>query len=377
MKKVIVLLLSLAMTTTLFTACGEKETPAAEPSKAVEETTEKEVAEEAATETEAVPSEPTELVISTWGYNEDLLRKNVFEPFEAANNVTIILETGNNSDRLNKIRTIENSEIDLIFLAEAFAIQGIEEGLFAELNKDNIPNIANIYDMAKSPNGEAYGPAYTLNRTGIIYDTESVDMEVTSWNDLWNSVFENNSAIPEITTTAGPAMVQIAADAAGVDAFSDTEAAFSKLTEIKPNLVKTYGRSSELVNMFAQGEIVIGVAQDFAYGRIKEAVPSAEWVNPSEGAFANLNTINVIKGSDNQEMAEKFIDWMLSEEVQKANALDKIDSPINVNVMLTEEEAAGLTYGTELIESLKVLNLAEVNASMDTWIDKWNREISN
>lgn len=377
MKKFIVLLLALTMTTALFTACGQKETPATETTNnETEAVTEAEVTE-APAETEAVPSEPTELVISTWGYNEDLLRKNVFEPFEAANNVTIILETGNNSDRLNKIRTIENSSIDLIFLAESFAIQGIEEGLFAELNKDNMPNLANIYDMAKSPNGEAYGPAYTLNRTGIIYDPAAVDLEVTSWADLWNSAFENNSAIPEITTTAGPAMVAAAANAAGVDAFADTDAAFAKLAEIKPNLVKTYGRSSELVNMFAQGEIVIGVAQDFAYGSIKEAVPTAEWVNPSEGAFVNLNTINVIKGSKNQAMAEKFIDWMLSEEVQKANALDKIDSPINVNVMLTEEEATGLTYGTELIESLVVLDLSKVNSAMDTWIDKWNREISN
>ncbi len=57
-----------------------------------------------------------------------------------------------------------------------------------------------------------------------------------------------------------------------------------------------------------------------------------------------IHTINVIKGSEHQEMAEKFIDWMLSEEVQKANALDKIDSPINVNVMLTDEEAAGCSY---------------------------------
>ena len=381
MKKFIILLLTLVMTTALFAGCGKEETPVAETptttAKADEATTETAETTEAAAETEAMPSEPTELVISTWGYNEDLLRKNVFEPFEAANNVTIILETGNNSDRLNKIRTIENSQIDLIFLAESFAIQGIEEGLFAELNKDNIPNIANIYEMAQSPDGAAYGPAYTLNRTGIIYDTASVDIEVTSWNDLWNSVFENNSAIPEITTTAGPAMVTIAADVANVDAFADTDATFVKLAEIKPNLVKTYGRSSELVNMFAQGEIIVGVAQDFAYGRIKEAVPTAEWVNPVEGAFANLNTINVIKGSEHQEMAEKFIDWMLSEEVQKANALDKIDSPINVNVMLTDEEAAGLTYGTELIASLKVLDLAKVNAAMDTWIDKWNREISN
>jgi len=388
MKKLLTMLIVVSMALVMTTGCTKKEATsivkeAVETEKTEVATEEKEeavaeeevVVEEAKEEVES--SEPTELVISTWGYNEDKLRANVFAPFEEANNVKIILEVGNNSDRLNKIRTIKNSSIDLIFLAESFAIQGIEEDLFEKIDRANIPNMDNIYEMAQAPDGEGYGPAYTLNRTGIIYDTAAVDLKVTSWSDIWDSEFENNAAIPEITTTAGPAMVIVAGEVAGTNAFENPDPAFAKLVELKPNLVKTFGRSSELVNMFVQGEIVIGVVQDFAYGRIKEALPTAEWVNPKEGAFANLNTINIIKGSKNKELAEKFINFVLSEEVQKANALDKIDSPINVKVILSEEEASGLTYGTELIESLKVIDLGKVNGALDTWIDRWNREVSN
>jgi len=368
MKKTLSLLLMVVMVMGLFAGCTPKEEPAAEVTEAVEAT--EEVADENS-------GEPVELIISTWGYNEDKLRKNVFDPFEQANNVKIILETGNNSDRLNKIRTMENSTVDLIFLAGSFAIEGIEEGLFEQLDTANIPNMDSVYEIAKQPHGVGYGPAYTLNRTGIIYDSAMVDAPVVSWTDLWRPEFESNLSIPEITTTAGPAMVVLSGTVAGTDALENSDDAFEKLTELKPNLVKTYGRSSELVNMFTQGEIVIGVAQDFAFGRIKEAVPTAEWVNPTEGAFANLNTINVIKGSENKELAEKFINWMLSEEVQKANALDKIDSPVNTNVSLTEEEATGLTYGTELINSLVVIDEIKVNAAKSDWIDRWNREVSN
>ncbi len=375
MKKSLSILMVMVMVLGMLAGCAPKETAPETAPEATEagETTTEAPAEEA----EETSGEPTELVISTWGYNEDKLRKNVFEPFENANNVKIILETGNNSDRLNKIRTIENTTVDLIFLAGSFAIEGIEEGLFDKVNAANVPNLDMIYDMAKAPHGEGFGPAYTLNRTGIIYDTAMVDAQVTSWNDLWRAEFESNVSIPEITTTAGPAMVVLSGTVSESDALTNADMAFAKLTELKPNLVKTYGRSSELVNMFTQGEIVIGVAQDFAFGRIKEAVPTAEWVNPVEGAFANLNTINIVKGSKNKEVAEKFIDWMLSEEVQNANALDKIDSPVNVNVVLTDEEAQGLTYGTELIDSLVVIDEMKVNASKAEWIDRWNREVSN
>ena len=40
------------------------------------------------------------LVISTWGYNGDLLKKYIYEPFEKKYGVEIVLETGNNAARL-------------------------------------------------------------------------------------------------------------------------------------------------------------------------------------------------------------------------------------------------------------------------------------
>lgn len=351
MKRGFVLLVAMSLLMSVFAGCANKEV--------VKDT------------------EPTVLVVSTWGFNEDALRRNVFEPFEKANNVEIVLEVGNNADRLNKIRMKEESEVDLIILAESFAIKGIKEGLFETINRNNIPNIQNIHEFAQMPNGENYGPAYTLNRTGIVYDAAMLDFEVASWADLWRSELANNLSIPGITTTAGPAMVLLAGDLVGENPLENSDAAFAKLVELKPNLVKTYARSSELVNMFIQGEIIAGVAQDFAFGRIKEAVPTAVWVDPKEGAFANLNTINIVKGTNNKELAEKLIDWWLSEEVQRANALDKIDSPVNVNVMLTEEEAAGLTYGDELISSLQIIDRNKVNIVINDWINRWNREVAN
>ncbi|WDV46302.1 ABC transporter substrate-binding protein [Clostridiaceae bacterium M8S5] len=324
-----------------------------------------------------VKGEPTEFIVSTWGYNEDKLRKNVFEPFEKANNVKIVLEVGNNSDRLNKIRASKNSNIDVIFLANSFAIQGVEEGLFEKINRDNIPNLKNIYDLAKAPLGEEYGPAYTLNKTGIVYDSESVDLEIKSWKDLWNEKLKDNVAIPNITTTAGPSMVVMAGAKANIDALENSDAAFEALVALKPNLVKTFGRSSEAVNMFAQGEIAVVAIQDFAFGRIKESTPTAVWVNPTEGAFAGLNTVNIVKGSKNKELAEKFIDWCLSEEVQMANAVDKVDSPVNINVKLTDEQAQGLTYGEELIKSIKVLDWTKINGVKAKWVENWNNKMNN
>lgn len=319
--------------------------------------------------------EPTELIISTWGFNEDLLREHIYTPFEEANNVKIILEVGNNSDRLNKIR-LGTSQIDVVQLAEGFAVQAIEEDLFEKIDRSNIPNIEELYDVAKAPFGEDYGPAYTIGRYGIMYDTAQVDTPVTSWEDLWREDLNSTVIVPDITTTAGPFMPFIVADLEGLDIDNDIDQIFNKIAEMKPNLVKIYSKSSEVVNMFSQGEATVVSGQDFSFGQVKDTVPTAEWVDPVEGAYAIVNTINVVKGTEKKELAEKFIDWTLSQEVQKPIAIAKVDSPANKEVELTEEEAEGITYGRDVIENLQTADWMYISKMQDAWIEKWNKEIS-
>ncbi|GIP40218.1 spermidine/putrescine ABC transporter substrate-binding protein [Paenibacillus sp. J31TS4] len=316
---------------------------------------------------------PKELVVSTWGFSEDLLKKNVFEPFEKANNVKIKLEVGNNSDRLNKVR-MKAHQVDVIMLAEQFAAQGIEEGLFEKIDRSHIPNIDNLFDVAKAPNGTDYGPAYTVGSSGIIYDKTATSQPVTSYADLWRPEFKGKLSLPDITTTDGAFLVDFASKVGGAQAM-DTEKAFGQLKTLGPSVVKFYTKSSDLANMFNQKEVAVATVQNFVLATIKKANPNVEWVTPKEGSYAVRNTMNLVKGTKNKELGEKFIDWWLSEEVQKANALDKVDSPANKNVKLTPQEAEGLTYGADTINNLKTLDWNAVNKNMKTWIDRWNRDV--
>ncbi|UNK18693.1 ABC transporter substrate-binding protein [Paenibacillus sp. N3/727] len=316
---------------------------------------------------------PTELVISTWGFAEDQLKKNLYEPFEKQYNVKIVTEIGNNTDRLNKIRQ-GSSKVDILYLSDYYALQAAEEGLLEKIDRKNIPNIEKLYDIAKAPTGEDYGPAHTVAQFGLAVNSDDVKTPVESWSDLWKAEFKNKIALPNITITTGPMMMDFAAKVGGGQDL-DTEAAFKAIKEINPGVVKYYSKSADLVNMFAQGEIVAAPIQDTFFGSLKEALPSAQYITPKEGAYALMNTVNIVKGSKNKELAEKFINWHLSQEVQEANAKDRIDSPTNKEAKLTAEEAEGLTYGADVVENLKTLDLNQVNKQMSGWIDRWNREI--
>lgn len=345
-KKSLALILALGLTVGSLSGCGKKET--------TEEGTNK------------------KLVISTWGLSEDLLNENVFTPFEEKYGVDVVLEIGNNSERLTKLKNNPNSDVDLIYLAESFAEQGIESGLFEEIDYSKIPNATKLNEKAQSTVERGYGPAYTLNSIGIVVDP-SAGIEIDSWDDLWSTELKGKIAIPDITTTNGPAILALAAEKAGVSLETDNgEAAFKKLESLKPNVVKTYSKSSDLANMFSSGEISVAVVADFAYGVIAKAKPEVQYVVPESGTYLNFNTININKNSDNKDLAYEFINYVLSSEVETRTAKTLSESPVNVDVKLTEEEATNLTYG-EVVDNAKVLDFKYINTQMNTWIDTWNR----
>ncbi|WP_438348736.1 ABC transporter substrate-binding protein [Paenibacillus sp. FA6] len=356
MKKIMGSLLSLTMAGILLVGCGNGQN------------------NDSAAGQEQAEGKPTQLVISTWGFSEDFFNKEVYAPFEKEHNVKIVTEIGNNAERLNKIRQ-GSGNVDVVYLSDYYAQQAINEGLFEQMDHSKIPNVEQVYDIAKAPLGEEYGPAFTIGRLGIAYNPDLIKQSVTSWGDLWSDEFKNNVTTPNITTTAGPMFVSVASTVAGNEQFNE-DAAFAKLKELNPGIVKYYGQTSEFVNMFSQEEIAGGPIMEMYMKDLKAAIPNAVFVSPKEGAYAVMNTVNIVKGSKNKELAEQFINWHLSKEVQEKSAKAKVDSPVNTEVVLNAEEADGVTYGADVVNNLLKLDMKFVNDNIKTWTDRWNRELA-
>ena len=308
--------------------------------------------------------------ISWWGYNGDKLQANIVEPFQEICGCEVVFETGNNADRLGKLAARGGAGVDVIYLTDSYSQVGIEQGVFQPVDRTKIPNIDKLYDIAQAPQGE-YGPAYTVGRVGIVYDSEEV-APVTAWSDLWREDLAGAVSLPGITTTAGPMIVIEAGKKAGVDAYDDPDAAFAEVAALEPNVVKNYNTGSEMVNLISTDEVDVTVAQDFTLASLQEAVPSIVWADLSDGDIATLNTINIPTGAENVDLAHQFIDFVLSTEVQQINAEEGVDAPVNTEVELTEAEAAIWTYGPDAIAALNRMDYARMNAAKTEWIDRWN-----
>ena len=383
MKKTLSLVLAAALLGTTLAACGSSsstttttaaaETSAAETTVAAGEST---AATEAAGEaSDAQDFSGQSLTISTFSFNADLLQKNVYDPFMEKTGAKLVVETGKNAERVTKIEESPEN-YDVVIIGDSFVAQLINDGVLGSIDRDKITNLDSIYDVAKAPMGEEYGPAYTFNRLGIVYDPSMVDTEITSFADLWKPEFENSIAVPDITTSTGMLFYYATAAAFNLTPGQDDDAIFAKLEELKPNVVKTWTSANDTITMLNQGEASIAVLLDYSYTTAKQANPDYVWVNPSEGNFAGFNMLNITKDCKNKELAEAFIDYYLSKDVQEAEALDGVDSPVNTAVELTEEQSANFTYGADMVDNLILPDWSLIMDKKADWINRWNELFS-
>lgn len=313
------------------------------------------------------------MVVSTFGLSEDIVKKDIINPFEKESSTKVTLDLGNSSDRFTKLKNNKKANIDIIELAQANSTEGNTSDMFEKLTEKEVPNLANLTDGAKEVFDNGGGVPIAVNSIGIIYDKEKVGKEIKSWDDLWDPALKGKISVPDISTTAGPLMLYVASEHAKTDITSDKgKAAFAEMEKLKPNVVKTYTKSSDLANMFQAGEIEVAVVADFAVDIIKSSSESLEYMVPASGTYANYNTVNVPKEAKNKELAYDFVNFRISEENQKTKALSLNEGPTNKKVTLSKEEQGNKTYG-EVAERAKMVDFNFVNENLATWLDEWNK----
>lgn len=311
------------------------------------------------------------LVISTWDFNVDLIEETWVKPFEEKAGVDIVLDTGSTGERYSKVASNPNHGIDIMFTSQYYESKGQEAGLWAKFDSSKLENYDKLYENAKQPNGKDGGPAYTYNRLALVYNKDAVTGDLKSWADVVNNKSIKNITIPNITDTHGPSLLYAIADTLGVDLFTQEgeDAVFKELESLKSIVTKPYTSSTDVINMMQSGEAQVALVPEYYYDSIKEVVPNATWVDPSEGAVLNFNTIDITASSEKQDLAYQFIDYMLSTPVQENIAQAHLDPPVNDEVKL-EKYIDGIPF--ESVDSFESIDYNKVVTKMEEWQVKFN-----
>ena len=316
------------------------------------------------------------LVVSTFGFNLDIIEETIKKPFEEMYGVEIIYDTGNNSDRLAQLEELgEDSTVDVIHLAGIFPHQAKALGLLQEIDPEMLENYDELYEWAQDPLGDNMGVAYAINSHAIAYRSDLVEEPLTSWNDLLREDLTGYVSVPDMSTTFGPAtiiMMGLASGADPEDFEAYTEAGWELMPDLADQMVTAYIRSSELVALYQEEEVWASPYSSFARGNLINTELPIEFVIPEEGAVGDPITVSITAASDNVELAHKYIDFIISHDIQLQEALDLIDSPTNMTVEVPEEQAELLTYGEELLDSLVFMDQAALIEVIDDWLERWN-----
>ena len=314
------------------------------------------------------------VIVSTWGFNLDLLNKNISDPFFKEYGIRIVRELGNNSDRLTKLLMRKDKPyVDVVHFADYYAALAKEKGLLQPIDVKKLENYDQLYDFSKDPIGDHYGIAYAVFNYAIVYRTDKVKEPIKSWKDLWREDLKGKIALPDITITQGPAFMMLMNKIWGGEEYDPKlEVAFEKIAQIKDDVVTFYRRSSELINLFKMGEVWAAPVARFAWGRLLATGLPLKWVEPEEGSLGFLSVVSIVKGAKHLENAYKYIDFLLSKEVQYREAMDLVDSPVNKLVKVPDEIAQKLTYGEDTIKKLIFYDVNFIVKHRDEWIAKWN-----
>jgi spermidine/putrescine transport system substrate-binding protein len=271
------------------------------------------------------------LVISNWdAYTPDTLIPSFEEEFGTSVELTT---HATNEDIVGKLLQSDGQGYDIAFVSGQFAQQLNEAGLLAELNHDLIPNIEQLapeaLELPTDP-GLEYSVPYTWGTTGLCYRTDLVDPAPTSWNDLLRP---SEDLVGKVTMMQTDRWMMLPAQKAlgySANTTDDDELAEVKalLEEAKPKLL-AYDDTT-FYSRLVSGEALLVEAWDgwCNYGIAEE--PAIDFVVPEEGSDLWVDTMVILKSSENKEAAHAFLNWVLAPENHRQVAelvLYKVPNP--------------------------------------------------
>ncbi|MCW2289556.1 putative spermidine/putrescine transport system substrate-binding protein [Leucobacter luti] len=319
---------------------------------------------------------PDAVELNVLGYAalfEDQYTAAVIDKFNAAQDDIVVnfVPSQNSAEMLGKLRSESSAPtVDVAILDASVAHTGNQEGLFSKVSASDVPNLANVVELGQSADG--YGPAVTFDNLVVLYNTAEVKTPPKGIADLWDAP-ENSVSIPAPPDIQGHTLTILTANNLGVDYRDGIEPAVEKLAELAP-LVNTWEPVPDVYQPVISGTSQYGVgwnarAQYFA----EDSDGAMSVVQPDDGIGFQINTINLVEGTENAEAAKKFMDYALSSEAQQSFAEALFYAPVVSGVELPADVSDRVADSADPnIVDIDWIWLAD---ERDAWTEQWRRSV--
>lgn len=263
----------------------------------------------------------------------------------------------------------ENPPFPAVMLNEKYTAQIRNDGYFAELTMENVPNMADVIEPAILKGNTAV--TGMLAPLVIAYRTDLVSEPPKGWADLWDERFRGQLGLYKITNSAATMMAMWAGEHFG-SGRDDVETAVAKFKELGP--FPQIGYSAQLTPLLSQGQVAVAPIDLGEVKGMQEAGIPIDYVVPEEGMLVFDHSFSVFEHSPDKQLGFDYINFVLSPEIQLWMAENWLIAPTNKTVELPEE-LQKWPLQPEIVSQAIRFDWDETLAIMPGLNDLWERTI--
>ena len=248
--------------------------------------------------------------------------------FEEQNHCKVSASYMGSSDELvAKLRGGSPGTYDVISPSSDVATMIASADLATALDLSKLPTYSQLSPKLTSlplvkVNNQVYGVPFMWGPDPLIYDTTIFPTPPDTWNTFWDAKYRGKISVWDDLSS-----VYMAAQVLGFDKpdpsqlynLSDQQLdeVRKKLLELKPNIRKMWSSGGELTNLFQIHEVVAAMGWPLMTNQLRKAkFPVGETI-PKENTTGWIDHLMITSGSENKELAYKFLAFMIEAQTQK------------------------------------------------------------
>ena len=320
-----------------------------------------------------VPTPEKELFVYNWdGY----IGENTVQQFQDKYGIKVKYDLF--PDEATQITTLQKGGngggYDVSYPASTWVQSFTTDGIIQKLDHSLIPNLQNLSAPWQNP---GYDPnnAYSVPNywwtTGFAWDPHDISKDLTSWDALWDSAYDNHMAmLDDMRECFGAAAFRLGLSPNTKDT-GELDQILTMLQQQKP-LLRLYTQDD--IGDLTSGTLWLTHAWSGDWVQMTYDKPKTKYVIPAEGAVKGNDVMVVLSGAPHPIAAHLWIDFNLDADVSAANtnyigymgpneaALAKIDDYIKTDPRLNPPPEV-------LAELIELEYLAP--ADLDQYTNRW------
>lgn len=359
-KKLLALLLTTLMTVSVLTSCG-KSSGAASSGKSSESFAGK------------------TLNLLTWeGYSDKSITKDFEAKYGCKINGTYFTSS---DDLVAKLKAGGGSSYDIIspsgdmagYLVKSDMVDPVD--LSVVTNYTDIDSALKLDDVVKD--GKTYGVPYLWGPDYLIYDADVVKTEPTSWNVLWDPQYKGKISLYDDVSN-----IYMIGQMEGLDktnkaslynmSESQLVDAKNKLTTLNASVRKYWTTAGELNDLFANREVVLAVGWPLTVKQLKDKGRNLKWCIPREGCTGWEDRLMIVKGSQNEKLANLYLNYAISAKGQALSSNVTYYCVANKDAAkYMSDSLRGLTYVDNMRPFFERINFWQYVPNRSRYNDIW------